>query len=301
MGQVLRHETKSDNGHEAYKNIKLAFFLNLAFTIFEVIGGLWTNSLAILSDALHDLGDSISLGMSWHLEKYSQKAPDKIYTYGYARFSVLSALINNFILVGGSVLILTRAIPRILHPEEVKPGGMLIFAVTGIIINGLAVLRLKKGKSFNEKAVFWHMLEDVVGWLAILAAGVIMLFVDMPVLDPVLSVLITVYVIYNVIKNSKGILRVLMQRVPVNLSIDELEKEIAALPGVLSVHHTHLWSLEGEKNLLSTHVAVKEETGMNEILKIKNSVKEMLHQKNIKHVTVEIDCESESCGDENCI
>lgn len=301
MAHNHQQEMHNGHGHEGYKNIKIAFILNFAFTIFEVIGGIWTNSMAILSDALHDLGDSISLGMSWYLEKHSQKVPDKKYTYGYARFSVLAALINSFILVGGSVLIITNAIPRIAHPEEVRPGGILIFAVAGIVINGLAVLRLKKGNSLNEKAVFWHMLEDVIGWVAILVAGVILLFVDIPVIDPILSVLITIYVMYNVIKNSKDILRVLLQRVPANLSVDEMENEIVALPGVLSVHHTHLWSLEGEKNLFSTHIVVKDETGMPEILEIKNSVKEMLHKKGIEHVTVEIDCESAGCNDENCI
>lgn len=275
--------------------------LNFAFTIFEIAGGIWTNSMAILSDALHDLGDSISLGMSWYLEKYSHKAPDKKYTYGYARFSVLAALINSFILVGGSALILTGAIPRIFDPKEVKAEGILIFAITGIVINGLAVLRLKKGKSFNEKAVFWHMLEDVIGWAAILVAAVIMMFVDIPVLDPILSVLITVYVLYNVIKNTKEILRVLLQRVPVSLSVDKMEHEIAALPGVLSVHHTHIWSLEGEKNLFSTHVVVNDEIGLSEIPLIKKSVKELLYKNGISHVTVEIDRESDGCTDENCL
>ncbi len=279
--------------HNKQSNIKIAFFLNLSFTILEIFGGLWTNSMAILSDAVHDLGDSISLGGAWYLEKYSNKEADNRFSFGYARFSLLAALINSLILIVGSALILGRSIPRIFHPEEVNPEGMLLFAIFGIVINGMAVLRLKKGTSLNEKVVSWHLLEDVLGWGVTLIVSVILMFFDVPILDPILSVLITMYVLYNVMKNLKEILYILMQGVPKNFSIGEIEKEITDKTDAIDAHQTHIWSLDGEKNLLSTHVLVDDKIGYTEIIKIKNKVKELMNKKGIEHITVEIDFQSE--------
>jgi cobalt-zinc-cadmium efflux system protein len=249
--------------------------------------------MAILSDALHDLGDSFSLGVAWYLEKFSQKKSDQKFSYGYARFSLLGALLNSMILVGGSVFILIQAIPRIVNPERVNSMGMLIFSVLGIAMNGLAVLRLKKGSSLNERVVFWHLLEDVLGWAAVLVASIILLFADLPVIDPILSVLITVYVLYNVVKNLKETMNVLLQGVPENFSIVELEKEIVEKTGVKSAYHTHIWSLDGERNLLSTHIIVPDATEHGDIIEIKNKIRSIMREKGIEHVTIEVDYKSE--------
>ncbi len=199
------------HGHEGHHhhhtgNIKVAFWLNLTFCILEFAGGLFTNSVAILSDALHDLGDSFSLGLAWYFQKISQRKRDKLFSYGYKRFSLLGALINSMILLIGSVFIVREAIPRILHPETSNAQGMIIFALIGIAVNGAAVLRLKKGSSINERVISLHLIEDVLGWVAVLIAAVVMLFVDVPVLDPLLSLLITGYILYNVVKNLKQII-----------------------------------------------------------------------------------------------
>lgn len=275
--------------HNKQKNIKAAFLLNLSFTVIEIIGGLWTNSMAILSDAVHDLGDAISLGSAWYLERYADKKPDEKYSFGYARFSLLSALLNSLILVGGSVLVLVRSIPRILNPQEVHPEGMLVFAILGILINGAAVLKMRSGTSLNEKAVSWHLLEDVLGWAVILVGSIILLFFDVPVIDPLLSVFITLYVLFNVVRNIKQILHILMQGVPEKFSIVEIEKELESNTDAVSVHHTHLWSLEGEKILLSTHVVVPEKMENKDIMKIKESVRSLLYKKGIEHITIEIE------------
>jgi len=285
--------THDKTHHRSQGNLRFAFFLNLTFTILEIAGGLWTNSMAILSDALHDLGDSFSLGVAWYLEKFSQKKSDQKFSYGYARFSLLGALLNSIILVGGSVFILIQAIPRIVSPESVNSIGMLIFSVLGIAMNGLAVLRLKKGSSLNERVVFWHLLEDVLGWAAVLVASIILLFADLPVIDPILSVLITVYVLYNVVKNLKETMNVLLQGVPENFSIVELEKEIVEKTGVKSAYHTHIWSLDGERNLLSTHIIVPDATEHGDIIEIKNKIRSIMREKGIEHVTIEVDYKSE--------
>lgn len=293
---IFQHSHSHNHNHSHNKsqgNIRFAFFLNLTFTVLEIAGGIWTNSMAILSDALHDLGDSLSLGVAWYLEKFSKKRSDQRFSYGYARFSLLGALLNSMILVGGSVLILIHSIPRILSPEKVNSTGMLIFAVLGITMNGLAALRLRRGSSLNEKVVLWHLLEDVLGWAAVLVAGVILIFIDIPVIDPILSVLITCYVLFNVIKNLKETMNILLQGVPGNLSITELEKEIVEKTGVKSAYHTHIWSLDGEKNLLSTHIVVSDGTKYQDILEIKNRIREITKEKGVDHVTIEVDYNSQ--------
>lgn len=295
------HEhSHSMHHHHGGGNIKVAFFLNLSFTIIEIIGGIWTNSIAILSDALHDFGDSISLGVAWYLEKYSTKKPDSKFSFGYARFSVLGALINSVILIVGSLLILYKSIFRILTPESVNAKGMLFLALLGIAINGLAVLRLKKGSSLNEKVVYWHLMEDVLGWIVVLIASIVLMFVDIPILDPILSISITCYILYNVSKSLKEVLNVLLQGVPSHLSIDEIQNDIVREMGEVSPHHIHIWSLEGERNLISMHIVLKDDTNQEEIVRIKKGIRELMHKKGIEHVTLEIEFESEHCEAYEC-
>lgn len=291
---IHNHDHHHIHHHDGQKNIKVAFLLNISFTLLEIIGGLWTNSMAILSDSLHDLGDSLSLGISWYLEKYSQKGPDAKFSFGYARFSLLGALINSIILIVGTALILAESIPRILNPEAVNTSGMLILAILGIAMNGAAVLRLREGTTLNERVVLWHLMEDVLGWAVVLIVSIILMFINIPIIDPILSVLITIYVLVNVWKNLKEILYVLLQGVPKNLSIEEIEREIKAKVGVISIYHTHIWSLEGKKNLLSTHIIVKDDVKREEIIEIKQKVRELMLKKGIEHVTIEIEFESEN-------
>lgn len=288
------------HGHGSQGNIKIAFLLNLLFTLLEIVGGLWTNSMAILSDALHDLGDSVSLGISWYLEKYAQRGPDQKYSFGYARFSLLGALLNSVILLGGSLVILVRAVPRIISPEPLNIQGMLIFAILGILINGVAVLRLRKGTSLNERVVLWHMLEDVLGWVVILAASIVLTFVDIPILDPILSVLITLYILYHVLVNLREVLSIFLQKVPKDFSIPEIEQELVTVPAVMSVHHTHIWSLEGQKHFLSTHVVLGDEINKEEIVCVKKKIRDVIQAKGIEHVTMEIEFANENCQRECC-
>ena len=213
------HEHNHSHGHlhnhdHGTENIVTAFFLNLGFTVIELIGGLLTNSMAILSDAVHDLGDSVALGLAWYFQKFSHKKRDNTYTYGYKRFSLVGALINSVILITGSVLILTETFPRLIHPQQSDPKGMFILAVIGVAVNGAAMLRLRKGSSLNEKVVSLHMLEDVLGWLAILVGSVVMYFVNVPVLDPIMSLLISLYVLFNVFRNLRSIARIILQGTP---------------------------------------------------------------------------------------
>ncbi|MBW8050409.1 MAG: cation transporter [Cytophagales bacterium] len=282
--------TKNSTG-----NIKVAFFLNLCFTIIEIFGGIWTNSIAILSDALHDLGDSFSLGLAWYLERFSAKKASKNFTFGYRRFSLLGALINGLILVGGSLYILSKAIPRIINPEPSYAEGMFFFALGGIIVNGLAVLRLKGGKTLNERVITWHLLEDVLGWAAILIVSIVLMFKEIYILDPILSILITLYVLYNGLKYLKKTLFVFLQGTPEQINISEIENKIITIDDVQSVHHTQTWSLDGEQHVLTTHVVIKENISQKDIIMIKEKVKSLVSHLNIQHVTLEVEYENEKC------
>ncbi|MFN2341061.1 MAG: cation diffusion facilitator family transporter [Halanaerobium sp.] len=292
--------SEHDHDHSNVSNIKMAFFLNLSFTIIEIFGGIFTNSMAILSDALHDLGDSISLAMSWYLENYSQKGADEEFSYGYARFSLLGALINSIVLILGSVFILTKVIPRIFAPQAVHPEGMLYLAILGIIVNGIAVFKLRGGESLNKDVVSWHLLEDVLGWVAVLIVSIVLIYKELPILDPLLSLLINLYILYNVISKLKKVLNIFLQGVPAGINITELQQKVVEETEALSVHHTHVWTLEGDKIFLSTHLIIPDEFSKAEIIKLKAKIKTLLAAEKIDHVTVEIEYENEECENENC-
>ncbi|HBG40569.1 MAG TPA: cation transporter, partial [Porphyromonadaceae bacterium] len=268
--------THHHDHHEDVKNIKTAFFLNLSFTLIEFIGGILTNSMAILSDAVHDLGDSFSLGLAWYFQKLAKKKSNKIYTYGYKRFSLMGAVINSIVLIVGSVLILVHALPRLFSPQQPDTGGMLLLAVFGVIVNGAAVLRLRKGHSINERVVSLHMLEDVLGWVAVLIGAGIMHFTDLPVIDPILSIAIAVFILYNVFRNMKESWRIILQGSPSRIDTDEIMKMIESYPEIQSVHDVHLWSADGEYNVMTVHVVLNEPLPMTALHSLKDSIRRKL-------------------------
>jgi cobalt-zinc-cadmium efflux system protein len=277
------------------KNIKIAFFLNFGFTILEFIGGFLTNSLAIYSNALHDLGDNFSLGLSWFLDRISQKKKTDKFSYGYRRFSLLAALINTIILIIGSVIILSEVVPRIIHPEHSNAQGMIAFALLGIIVNGIAVLKLKPEQSMNEQVVTWHLLEDVLGWTAVFIVAIILYIKDIHILDPILSVLITVYVIFNVIGKLIKTVSLFLQGVPDKISVSEIERILESIEHVQSTHHTHIWSLDGERHVLTTHVVVDEGIKKEDVISIKRRILDSIKDINFEHETIEIEYEDEIC------
>ena len=176
------------------RNILIAFLLNLAFSIFEFFGGFFTGSVAIISDAVHDIGDAASIGASYFLEKKSKKQPDEHFTYGYARYSVIGSVITTLILLVGSLLVIYNAVLRIIHPTPINYGGMILFAIIGAAVNLLAALFTREGDSLNQKAVNLHMLEDVLGWLVVLVGAVIMRFTDIAIIDPLMSIGVAVFI-----------------------------------------------------------------------------------------------------------
>ncbi|SFB82402.1 cobalt-zinc-cadmium efflux system protein [Flexibacter flexilis DSM 6793] len=303
MGHNHHH---SEHGHHHHHspadtaNLSVAFWLNFVFCLLEFVGGFVTNSVAIMSDALHDLGDSLSLGLAWYFQKISKRKRDTKFSYGYKRFSLLGALVNSLVLVIGSVFVLSETIPRLFHPEQSDAKGMLWFAIVGIAVNGAAVLRLKKGESLNERAVMLHLMEDVLGWVAVLIGSLLMLWVDWPIIDPLLSIGITGYVLYNVYGNLKSVLLVVLQAIPEELDESKITEALLKIPNIVGIHDLHLWSMDSQYHIMTVHVVCAPLTSLEQAETIKNEVKHEAEHINIQHVTVEIEAESAMCEQKNC-
>lgn len=277
------------------KNISVAFFLNLFFVVVEVIGGLFTNSIAILSDALHDFGDCLSLAVAWAFQKKATQKRNRKYTYGYRRFSLLGSIFLSGVLFVSSVFVLYEAGKRALDPQEVNARGMLWIAIVGVLINGAAALRLKKGNSLNERAVFLHIMEDVLGWIAVFIVSIVMLFVNLPVLDPILSIVISLWVLTNVFRNMRDTLRIMLQATPDTVSIEDLEKKLDAIEDVISVHDLHLWTMDGESHIMTLHVV----SNTINPERLKRHIIDMAKPFHIDHVTIEIEKPDTACQ-HNC-
>jgi len=291
MGHDHHHETD---------NIKTAFFLNLAFTIIEVVGGLYTNSIAILSDALHDLGDSLSLGLSWYFQNVAKRGRTKKYSYGYGRFSLLGAIINSAVLLTGSVIIIYEAIPRLINPQAPDTQGMIYLAIVGVIVNGAAVLKLRKGISINEKVVSLHLLEDVLGWVAVLIGAIVMHYFDLPIIDPLLSVLIAGFILFNVFRNMRHSLRIILQGTPKDVKINQIVDIIQELPEINEVHDCHMWTMDGTQKIFSAHLVVDEGLKMEDLKIIKAKVRDLLQGHDINHATLEFETINEECRLAHC-
>ena len=278
------------------KNILIAFLLNFFFSIFEFVGGILTNSISIISDSLHDFADSISIAISYILEKISKKKPNNKYTYGYLRYSVLGAVITTTILFTGSIIVIFNAIKRIINPVDVNYSGMIIFALVGIIVNFIAAKVTRHGHSLNQKSVNLHMLEDVFGWIIVLIGAIVMKFTDISIIDSILSLIVALYIIIHAIKSLKEIMNIFLEKVPSNINIIELKKIILEIKEVIDVHHIHVWSMDGYNNFATMHVVVD-----NNINNVKEEIRHKLSHKGINHVTIEIESSKDHCDDKKCV
>ena len=276
-------------------NIIIAFFLNLLFSTIEFIGGVITNSVAIISDSIHDMGDAMSIGVSYFLERKSLKKPDNKYTYGYVRYSVLGSIITTFILLGSSILVIYNAILRLFNPVEINFDGMIIFAILGIIINFLAASFTRNGDSLNQKSVNLHMLEDVLGWGVVLIGAIIMRFTDIKIIDPILSIGVALFIFINALKTLKDIVDIFLEKTPDNIDIEEIKEHLLEIDGVVDVHHIHIRSIDGFSNYATMHVVASKD-----YKDIKHKIKEALEAHSVSHTTIEIEDENEKCNSRNC-
>ena len=296
------HNHSHDHSHgrssDASKRIGWAFFLNVVFTIIEFIGGWLTNSTAIMADAVHDLGDSLSIGTSWGLNKLSDKDANRTFSYGYKRFSLLGALINGVVLTIGSVWILFEAIPRLAEPEMPQVEGMLLLSIFGMAVNGFAAYKLSEGNSLNERVLNWHLLEDVLGWVAVFIVSIVLIFKPWPILDPILSIGFTLFILFNVFRNLKETLMLFLQATPDQEQLANIRDDLLSNENVSDLHHFHIWSLDGERNVMTVHLVLVGDVSTEHIQTLKNDVQSSLKKYNFEHTTVEFEFADEQCRDE---
>ncbi|QIF02034.1 cation diffusion facilitator family transporter [Roseimicrobium sp. ORNL1] len=296
--QSHSHSHSHSHTHALSSNLLTAFLLNLAFTGIEIAGGLWTNSIAILSDALHDAGDSLTLALALYLQRLSVKSADARFTYGYRRFSSLGALISGVLLSVGVGYMGWQAVHRLSNPEPVHAQGMMMLAVIGVLFNGAAAWKLRHSHSLNEKVAGWHLVEDTLGWIAVLIGSAIMTVWDVPIIDPLLSLAISVFILWNVIRNLRQVAMVFLQRAPAGFDVAAFERRLCEFPGVLNAHLTQTWTVDGEHHVLSTHLVMQPGTTREEIVEAKRHVHRLLREQDFEHITVDVELEGEDCSAE---
>ena len=293
------HAHSSPQAGADSQRIAWAFWLNFVFTIIEFIGGWLTNSVAIMADAVHDLGDSLSIGLAWYLSKLGHKSATDKYSYGFKRLSLLGAMINGLILVVGSVWILSEAIPRLMQPEMPVTEGMMGMAVLGIIVNGFAAYKLHGGHSMNEKVLNWHLLEDALGWVAVLVVAIVLHFVHWPILDPILSILFTLFILSNVLRYVIQTMTLFLQGVPDDEEKQAISQALLALPHVEELHHLHFWSLDVEQHVLTAHLVINCSIDNERLRGLKSEVAAALSPYSLTHTTIEFELPGEPCRDES--
>lgn len=300
------HHSARDNPHSHSHDLEnadstrigWAFWLNFTFTIIEFIGGWLTNSVAIMADAVHDLGDTLSIGLAWYLSKLGKKASTEKYTYGFKRLSLMGAMINGVILVVGAVWILSEAIPRLVNPEMPVTEGMMGLAVLGILVNGLAAYKLHGGHSMNEKVLNWHLIEDAMGWVAVLIVAIVLHFVNWPILDPILSIGFTLFILINVIRYVVQTMSLFLQGVPDLATRNAISKQLLSIKHVEEIHHVHFWSLDGEQHVLTAHVVINCLIDNEKLRALKQEVNERLTPFGLSHTTIEFELPGEPCRDD---
>jgi cobalt-zinc-cadmium efflux system protein len=300
------HSHGHSNGHAhshshtkdmSSNRIGWAFFLNLGFTIIEFIGGWLTNSTAIMSDAVHDLGDTLSIGSAWVLNKLGKKQANNEFSYGFRRLSLFGALLNGFVLIIGSIWVMTEAIPRLFNPVMPEAEGMILLAIFGVCVNGFAAYKLSGGESLNERILNWHLLEDVLGWVAVLIVSIVLMFVELPILDPLLSIAFTLFILVNVARNLWTTLKLFAQSSPDAGLTNKVKQTLLKLNFVADLHHFHLWSLDGESHVLTVHLSLKEYLDITQQEALKLDIKQHLAEFKLEHTTIEFEWPDEVCRD----
>ena len=264
----------------------LAFFLNLSYAIIEFIAGGVFGSSAVLADSVHDLGDAVAIGVSAVLETISNREEDSRYTLGYKRFSLLGALITAVILMTGSVFVILENITKIFHPQPVNDEGILWLGIIAVTINVLASLVVRNGKTKNESILSLHFLEDTLGWVAVILMAIILRFTDWYILDPLLSLVISFFILSKAIPRFWSTLKIFLDAVPEGVDIEQVTSDLEQLEYVASVNQLNLWTMDGlEKNAI-IHVCLEHVKHM-EVCK--ESIRDLLKENGFQNVTIEVD------------
>ncbi len=239
----------------------------------------------------------VSIGLGWILGKLSDKGADKHFSYGYRRLSLLGALANSAVLIAGSVWVLFEAIPRLASPEMPHAQGMFGLAILGVAVNGYAAYKLSDGKTLNERVLNWHLMEDVLGWVAVLIVSVVLMFVDWPILDPLLSIAFTLFILINVLRTLKETIKLFMQATPDQVLREEIHQQLLSVEQVAEIHHLHLWSLDGEHHVLTAHLVLNRCLDNDVQQQVKTEIAAGLKSYQLAHTTIEFEQPEEPCRD----
>ena len=271
---------------KAKYTVWVAFFLNLSYAIVEFIAGGIFGSSAVLADSVHDLGDAIAIGISAFLETISNREEDRQYTLGYKRFSLLGALVTAVILITGSILVILENITKLFNPQLVNDEGILWLGIIAVSINLLASLVVRKGKTKNESILSLHFLEDTLGWLAVILMAIILRFTDWYILDPLLSLVISIFILTKAIPRFWSALKIFLDAVPEGVETGNLEKDLEALVNVKSVNQLSIWSMDGLENNAIIHLCLED---WEQMMETKNQVRQLLEERGIQNITIEVD------------
>ncbi|MFZ3579565.1 cation diffusion facilitator family transporter [Virgibacillus sp. DJP39] len=289
----MGHDHGHDHSHGANKKaLLISFILTTLFMIVEAVGGFLTNSLALLSDAGHMLSDSISLGVGLFAFVLGERVANYSKTYGYKRFEILAALFNGVTLTLISLYILYEAYHRFMDPPEVASTGMLIIAITGLIVNLFVAWILLRGDTkdnLNLRAAFLHVLGDLLGSVGAIIAALLIIFFDLGWADPLASVIVAVLVLISGWRVTKDAVHVLMEGTPRNVDLNDIINTMEDVPGIISIHDLHVWCITSGQNALSCHAVVEDGVSIGESQKLLRSLEHKLEHKGIGHVTIQLE------------
>ena len=288
----MTHDTVRDYR----KSLKIALFITLAFLLVEIIGGLLSGSLALISDAGHMFSDLLSLLLSLGAMTLALQLPTKERTYGYHRGEIFAAFINSLLLIGVSAGILWEAYLRAVNPEPVQGGLMFIVACIGLVANLGVVFLLHGSHNLNVRSAFLHVVGDTISSVAVIAAAAWITFTGQVIADPILSGIIAILIVISAVRILRETIAILLQFTPQSVDFDAVVADITGVKGVDGVHHVHLWSLCSDINVLDAHV-YSCERDVEKIEQMKQEIKERLKKYRILHSTLEFECEEcKECG-----
>jgi cobalt-zinc-cadmium efflux system protein len=271
-------------------NLLIVTVINLSISFVQVVGGLLTGSLSLMSDALHNLGDTSALFIAFLAGKRSLKKPDLKNTFGYKRIEILAALFNASILIALCIFLFYSAIQRLLNPTEIDSELMLIVAVFGLLANFISVLILKKrkGENLNVKAAYLHLLGDTLSSIAVIIGGILMWQFGIYQVDSIITILVGIYIIYHAWKVIKETIDILMQSTPSNIDIDSIKSRIEQIEKIDNMHHIHVWKLNDSQIHFEAHINLKENVRMDEMMKVKKKSEKILSSEfGIHHITLQ--------------
>lgn len=298
--QSIHEETPHGSHHHSHiqedelrgRKLLWVTVLNFSITLVQIVGGILSNSLALISDALHNLGDSSAIFIAFLAGKKAQKAPDNKKTYGYKRIEILAALFNAIVLIAICLYLFIEAYKRFAEPEEIKGPLMLIVALFGLVANVISVIILRKDKAHNVnvKAAYMHLMGDTLSSVAVIVGGFAIWFWDLYWIDPLITTLVGIYIIWHTWGIVKQTVNILMQGTPEWIDISEVERNVEAIDGVADMHHIHIWNLDDSKTFLEAHLAICENIRLSDAMSVKQKVEELLQSKfDIQHITLQIE------------